>query len=109
MTQKIMNNEFVGDVYIKPIDILRKLKHIGIPAHNNKNANIYLGRKYKLAYNIINEELPKTITSHYTEKELIPLYEKHGNWSKVAKELGVSHNGMYKHIRKLGLLTYSET
>lgn len=67
------------------------------------NSKVHLHRKKQLVDSLMEAQLKKSIIAHMKPKELMPLYNKHKNWSKVAKHLGVSHNGMYKHARKLGL------
>ena len=66
-----------------------------------QSANVVLARKQNLAKELLSISEPAPIISHYTAKELIPMKEKHLSWERVAQELGVSRNGLYKHVRKL--------
>lgn len=67
------------------------------------DAEIYLDRKEEKFRSLMNAQLQLPVIRHITKETLLPLYEQFNNWSKVAKHLGVSHDGMYKHIRRLGL------
>jgi hypothetical protein len=67
------------------------------------NSNSHLDRKYEKYSELMATSLKPTIISHIDKNVLLPLYEEHGNWSKVAQQLNVSHNGLYKHVRKLNL------
>lgn len=62
-----------------------------------------LDRKKILANKILNTHIEPPIIKHYTTKMLRPLFSKYKSWEKVAIHLNISRNGLYKHIRKLGI------
>jgi len=70
-----------------------------------QNANIYLDRKYLLSKRILETTLAeKVIKDNFSDtKFLINLYDELKSWNKVADKIGVSRNGLYKHIRKFNL------
>jgi hypothetical protein len=68
-----------------------------------RKASVYLDRKKKLSEDIVLTKLCPPIIRHYTKKFLSKMYKKNKSWENVAKVLGVSRNGMFKHIRKLKL------
>lgn len=69
-----------------------------------ENNQVCLERKKNLADQLLKRKAsPLIIVDKFEKEYLLGLYEEIGNWSMVAKQLGVSHNGLYKHIRKLNL------
>ena len=70
-----------------------------------KNANVYLDRKFELSKKILEIKLcEKKIKDNYSDVDyLLGMYTDLKSWIKVADKIGVSRNGLYKHIRQLDL------
>ena len=64
------------------------------------NCSLFLDRKYLLFQQVVKLKLQEKVISGLTLEVLEPLKEKLGNWESVAKELGISRNGLYKHLRR---------
>lgn len=62
-----------------------------------------LARKHALATEVSNTALHKPIIQHLEKDYLTKLRNQQGSWEQVANFLGVSRNGLYKHIRKLDI------
>lgn len=67
------------------------------------NSTLHLERKKQAANEIMSLQLYPRLINDLNTSLLQQEYARLKNWSKVATIFGVSHNGMYKHVRKLGL------
>lgn len=74
-------------------NILQKLKYDSCPS---------LDRKKIIALTILEQIKEQKITKFQTQ-ELKSLYAEFNSWENVAKHLSVSRNGLYKHLRRLGI------
>jgi hypothetical protein len=62
-----------------------------------------LQRKKSLAEEMLKQEVRENRIQSIPTEQLLDLREKHESWEKVAAHLKISRNGLYKHIRKLGI------
>lgn len=65
-------------------------------------SSVFLTRKYQTSQELLAQRISTKI-KHLKKEDLLPLREKFGSWEKVAEALNISRNGLYKHIKKLGI------
>jgi hypothetical protein len=66
------------------------------------DSTLHLHRKHLLANEMLQQPVRENIIQATTNRQmLIDLRKEKGSWEQVANFLGVSRNGLYKHIRKL--------
>jgi hypothetical protein len=78
------------------------LPQLAIKALYKNEMSIGLSRKKERAMQLLAIDTQTTI-ARFDVSALTYQLSIHGNWEKVAKALGVSRNGLYKHIRRLGI------
>lgn len=70
------------------------------------DTNFGLVRKKKLAQQLLTQSVRINRIQAIPTPKLLKAKKEHGSWENAAIALGVSRNGLYKHVRKSGLLKH---
>jgi hypothetical protein len=63
-----------------------------------------LSRKKELSQKLLAQSTRVNRIQEIATSTLVSSKRTHGSWENVANALGVSRNGLYKHVRKIGIL-----